>query len=76
MPYALILGAFAVFVLYRLFNTYRGLSRNITLAKSSGLPYVVTPWNVFSIVWLSTFALWTPLLKKFLPASLQGLWIE
>jgi hypothetical protein len=46
MPYTKILGACAAIVVYYLFNTYRGLSRNIALAKISGLPYVVIPWNV------------------------------
>ncbi|KAJ4375240.1 hypothetical protein N0V83_002326 [Neocucurbitaria cava] len=76
MPYTLILTALAVIVLYHFGSNYQRLSRNIALAKSSGLPYVVVPWNVFSIFWLSSHALWTPLLKKFLPTSLQGLWLE
>jgi hypothetical protein len=76
MAITLVLSAIAAIAFYFFANTYRSLTRNIALAKSSGLPVVVTPWNVFSIFWLSTFYIWTPLLKKILPASLQGLWIE
>lgn len=76
MPYTLVLGACLAVVVYILFNTYRGLSSNIALAKSSGLPYVVIPWNVYSIFWLSTFGIWTPLLKKLLPTSFQEYWLE
>jgi hypothetical protein len=76
MVITLVLGAFAAAAVYFFGSTYRNLLRNVALARSSGLPVVVAPWNVFSIFWLSTFMLWTPLLKKFLPASLQGLWIE
>ncbi|KAF1848269.1 cytochrome P450 monooxygenase-like protein [Cucurbitaria berberidis CBS 394.84] len=76
MLFTLILSALAVIVFYHLISRHRALSRNIALAKSSGLPIVVMPWNVLSIFWISTHALWTPLLKTLLPASLQGLWIE
>jgi hypothetical protein len=76
MVITLVLGAFAAAAVYFFGSTYRNLSRNAALARSSGLPVVVMPWNVFSVFWLSTFALWTPLLKKFLPTSLQGIWIE
>jgi hypothetical protein len=76
MVVILVLGALAAIAVYFFGNTYRNLSRNVALAKSSGLPVVVMPWNAFSILSLSTFALWLPLLKKFLPTSLQGLWVE
>lgn len=76
MPTRLILTAVVVIILYQLVNRYRKLSRNVALAKSSGLPVVVSPWNFFSIFWLSTYKLWTPLLRRILPASLQGLWME
>jgi hypothetical protein len=76
MAVTLVLSALVAIAFYFLANTYRNLSRNIALAKSSGLPVVVTPWNVFSIFWLSTYALWIPILKKLLPASFQGLWVE
>jgi hypothetical protein len=76
MVFTLVLGALAAVAVYFFGTTYRNLSRNVALAKSSGLPVVVMPWNAFSILSLSTFALWLPLLKKFLPNSLQGLWLE
>ncbi|KAL6707814.1 hypothetical protein ACN47E_003714 [Coniothyrium glycines] len=69
-------SAVAVLVSYQLFSKYRALTRNIAIAKSSGLPVVVSPWNLFSIFWLSTYKIWTPLLRKFLPASVQGLWLD
>lgn len=72
----LIFSAVTAIILYQLFNTYRGLQRNIALAKSSGLPVVVSPWNLFSIFWLSTYKLWTPLLTTVLPSSLRALWFE
>jgi hypothetical protein len=76
MAVTLVLSAIAAIAFYFFASTYRNLTRNVALAKSSGLPVVITPWNVFSIFWLSTFYIWTPLLKKILPVSLQGLWIE
>jgi len=79
MAITLILGALAALVVYYFGSTYRNLRRNVSLAKSSGLPVVVAPWNNFSIVWLSTHILLTPLVKKclrFLPASFGGLWVE
>jgi hypothetical protein len=76
MVLTLVLGALLAIGFYYFATTYRNLSRNIALARSSGLPVVVAPWNFFSILWLSTHAIWIPLLKRFLPASLQGLWIE
>jgi hypothetical protein len=75
MPSAvLVLAAVAAVLAYRLSNTYRNWQRNIALAKSSGLPVVVTPIHVYSTFWLATWALWTPLIKSLLPASLQGIW--
>ncbi|KAH8699412.1 cytochrome P450 monooxygenase-like protein [Phaeosphaeriaceae sp. PMI808] len=76
MAVTLILSALATIIFYYLVNAYRGLLRNITLAKSSGLPVVVAPVNVFGVFWLSTYTLWLPLLKRFLPTSLHGLWVE
>jgi hypothetical protein len=76
MVFTLVLGALAAVAVYFFGTTYRNLLRNVALAKKSGLPVVVLPWNAFSILSLSTFALWLPLLKKFLPSSVQGLWLE
>lgn len=76
MPFALVLSTVAVIVLYASISRYRSLARKIALAKTSGLPFVVTPWNVFSVFWLATHGMWTPLLKRILPTSCQGLWVE
>lgn len=75
MALTLVLSAIASIVLYHVFRAYRSLQRNIQLAKSSGLPVVVTPCNVFSVFWLATYYLWIPLLRK-LPASCKGIWLE
>ncbi|KAF2007674.1 cytochrome P450 monooxygenase-like protein [Amniculicola lignicola CBS 123094] len=75
MTFKLILGAFAVIVLYHLINRGRSLHRNLTAAKSSGLPVVITPWNVYSVFWLASYIVWLPLLRK-LPASCRGTWLE
>jgi hypothetical protein len=71
----LVLSALATIVLYQVFSSYRTLRRNITIAKSSGLPVVVTPVKVYGVFWLSTYYLWIPLLRC-LPASVKGLWLE
>ena len=76
MVATLILSAIAAFAIYQVVWRYRALQRNIALAKSSGLPVVASPWNMFSIFWLSTFMIWMPLLQRFLPASLKGIWME
>ncbi|KAF1963537.1 cytochrome P450 monooxygenase-like protein [Byssothecium circinans] len=73
---SLFLSALAPIVVYIVFAVCRGLKRNVAIAKSSGLPVVVMPVNVFSIYWLSTYFIWTPLLRRFLPTSLQGLWMD
>jgi hypothetical protein len=72
----LVLSAIAAYAIYQLACRYHHLQRNIALAKSSGLPVVVTPWNVYNRCWLATYKLWTPLFRTFLPRRLQGLWIE
>jgi hypothetical protein len=76
MAVTLVLCAAVAIAVYFFTNTYRNLLRNVALAKSSGLPVVVTPCNVFSTFWLSTFYIWTPILKTIVPASFQGVWIE
>jgi hypothetical protein len=76
MVFSLVLSAVATVILYNVFASYRKLKRNIALAKSSGLPVVVTPVYVYSMPWLATFYIWLPLLQKFLPASWKGVWLE
>jgi hypothetical protein len=75
MAYLFVLSAIACVLLYHVLNTYQALKRNIARAKSSGLPYVVTPVHVFGVGWLATYYLWIPILNK-LPGSLKGLWLE
>ncbi|KAF2134388.1 cytochrome P450 monooxygenase-like protein [Dothidotthia symphoricarpi CBS 119687] len=75
MP-SLVLSAVAAIVLYFALTTYRGLSRNIALAKSSGLPVVITPVHIFSVLWLSTHYIFTPVLNLCLPSFLRGVWLD
>lgn len=72
----LVLSTIAAVAIYQLVQRYLLLKRNVALAKSSGLPVVATPWNVYNRFWLATYKLWTPLLRTCLPRRLQGLWIE
>ena len=76
MLFTLVFAAFAATVLYRGFALYRNWQSNIALAKSSGLPVVVIPWNIFSVFWLSTFYIWVPVLEVILPTSWRGAWFE
>ncbi|KAL5114395.1 hypothetical protein ACEQ8H_007705 [Pleosporales sp. CAS-2024a] len=76
MAVALVLCALAALATYVFANAYRNLQRNIALARSSGLPVVVIPWNVYSTFWLATHYIWTPILKKIVPPSRQGLWLD
>lgn len=78
MDFPLILAAVASIALYHISSAYfhyRRLVRNIELAKSSGLPVVVTPWHVYNVLWLASYSLCIPLLRK-LPAFCKGLWVE
>jgi hypothetical protein len=75
MILALILSSVAFIILYHVFAGYRSLVRNIALARSSGLPVVVTPVHVHGVPWLATFYIWLPLLNR-LPASCKGIWLE
>ena len=75
MVLTLVLGAVATVVLYHVFASYRGLVRNVALAKSSGLPVVVSPVHVYNVLWLATYYMWIPLLRR-LPASWKGTWLE
>ncbi|KAF2711569.1 cytochrome P450 monooxygenase-like protein [Pleomassaria siparia CBS 279.74] len=75
MALLLVLSALCAIVIYHLFNGYRNLTRNIAIAKSSGLRVVVLPVYVNSVVWLATNIVWLPLLAK-LPASCKGVWFD
>ncbi|KAF2845171.1 cytochrome P450 monooxygenase-like protein [Plenodomus tracheiphilus IPT5] len=76
VAFTLILSTLAAIFLYQVAVKYKNLQRNIALAKSSGLPVVVSPWNLFNVFWLATYKIWTPVLRTLLPQSLQGLWID
>ena len=73
---ALISSALTSFVIYQFVWRYRGLKYHIALAKSSGLPVVVSPWHTFDTFWLATFPIWLPILQKIIPKSQQGVWLE
>ncbi|KAF9696817.1 hypothetical protein EKO04_005237 [Ascochyta lentis] len=73
---SLTLSVLTATALYKGFNLYRSWQNNIALAKSSGLPVVIIPWNVFSVFWLATFYIWIPILEVVLPASWRGVWFD
>ncbi|KAF2446011.1 cytochrome P450 monooxygenase-like protein [Karstenula rhodostoma CBS 690.94] len=75
MAYLFAWSAIACVLLYQGLTTYQRLRRNIAIAKSSGIAYVVLPVHVFSVPWLATYYLWIPIVNK-LPASFKGLWLE
>jgi hypothetical protein len=76
MLLTLILGALAASALYKGLVLYQNWQRNIALAKSSGLPVVLIPWNIYSTFWLASFFIWIPILEVILPASWRGVWFE
>ena len=71
-----VFSAIVAYTIYKAVWRYQRHQRNIALAKSSGLPVVSVPWNIYNRFWLATFKFWTPLLQKILPSSLTGLWLE
>ncbi|ORY11808.1 cytochrome P450 monooxygenase-like protein [Clohesyomyces aquaticus] len=74
MASSLALGALAI-ILWFLVHRYRNFARNLAAAKSSGLPVVLMPLNVYSVFWLATYNVWLPLLRK-LPSSCHGIWLQ
>lgn len=72
----LVFGTLAAAALFKGVTLYQNWQKNIALAKSSGLPVVVIPWNIFSVFWLATFYIWIPILDVILPASWKGVWFE
>ncbi|PNS20732.1 hypothetical protein CAC42_2977 [Sphaceloma murrayae] len=67
-------GILALFAIYYV-NYFRCLFKNISAAKQSGLPYVITPIYFLNRKWLVQARLWLPLLRK-LPPSIKGLWVD
>lgn len=76
MLFTLVVGVVAATTLYKGITLYRQWQSNIALAKSSGLPVVLIPWDVFSTPWLATFYIWVPIIEAILPASWRGVWVE
>ncbi|KAF2115550.1 cytochrome P450 monooxygenase-like protein [Lophiotrema nucula] len=74
MASTIALGASAIVIFY-LIKSYLALSQNLKVARSSGLPVLVTPWNVYAVPWLASYMIFLPLLRK-LPSVCQGLWLE
>jgi hypothetical protein len=60
---------------YWVFSLYSRLQIGIKAAKASGLPYIVTPINLFDTWWLVTHNMWLPWLRK-LPTSWTDGWLE
>ncbi|KAA8569168.1 hypothetical protein EYC84_000837 [Monilinia fructicola] len=61
--------------IYWIYSNILGLKRNIAAAKRSGLPYVITPINIYNPFWLTTHRIWLPLIRK-LPKSWTESWID
>ncbi|KAF1930349.1 cytochrome P450 [Didymella exigua CBS 183.55] len=76
MLFTLVFGALAAAALFKGVALYKKWQENIALAKSSGLPVVIIPWNIFSTFWLATFYIWIPILEVILPASWKGDWFD
>ena len=74
MAVRLILSAVLAAVIYQIATRYLKIRRQLAEAKSSGLPIVVLPWNVYSVFWLASYYIWLPWIKK-LPFA-KGLWLE
>lgn len=64
----LILLALTTYTIYSVVNTYLCFRRNLSRAKTSGIPYVVVPVYYLNRIWLITHRLWLPFLAK-LPRS-------
>ncbi|KAF2399450.1 cytochrome P450, partial [Trichodelitschia bisporula] len=48
--------------------------RNIGLARTTGLPYVISPLYPFSRIWIATEKIWTPIVSL-LPESITNPWL-
>src|ERR1700712_5245579 len=73
MPYYLL--ALLLFALYFFGRQIYGLYKNIQKAKSSGIPYIVSPIYGYNRLWLITGSLWLPLIKRF-PTFLIEPWVD
>ncbi|KAG9239645.1 cytochrome P450 monooxygenase-like protein [Amylocarpus encephaloides] len=58
---ALAIGATA---LYWIYSNVSSLIKNVADAKRSGFPYSISPVAPYNTIWLVTYKLWVPLLKR------------
>lgn len=56
-------------------KSYHDFSRNLALAKSSGIPYIIVPVYLYNPVWMITQTLWAPYLRM-LPDRLTDPWLD
>ncbi|KAF2083231.1 cytochrome P450 monooxygenase-like protein [Saccharata proteae CBS 121410] len=73
MPTVFLLAP-ALLVATYFWNTYRSFAANLAAAKQSQLPYVITPWNGYNVLWMIVGGLIYPLLDK-LPVSWTRSWL-
>jgi hypothetical protein len=73
MPYYVL--ALLLFGAYFLSSQIYGLYKNIQKAKSSGIPYFISPIYGYNTFWLITGKLWLPFLKR-LPSFLIEPWVN
>lgn len=66
-----LLGFVVFYPIYHIYCTWR----NVLKARSTGLPYIVTPWNGHSLHWMFLEPILIPWLKK-LPGFIVNPWIS
>ena len=67
----MILGGF----LFYAWSTYRSFSKNLAAAKASNIRYVIVPVYYHSPLWVFTYKLWMPILRR-LPRSWSYPWLD
>ena len=70
----ILFGLLGLIVIYAL-KTYRGFVKQIAIAKTTGIPYSVTPWYFLNRPMMMAGKFWEPLLRK-LPTSWTASWLE
>jgi hypothetical protein len=73
MPYYVLL--LLLFAVYSISSSTYSLYKNLRLAQSSGIPYVIAPVYHYNRLWLLTAPIWLPLLNR-LPKFLTHPWID
>jgi len=66
-----LLGLAVFYIIYHVYCTWR----NALKARSTGLPYIVTPWSEYSFQWRVLGPILIPWLKK-LPGFIINPWIK